>query len=150
MNSKTYWPVQTRFLHRPFLKSWNTRFLYSCNIPTHAFIFHWTVTNNMLLLTVNMTDCCQSWQGNFSSNGLKWCNNRHALKNYLHHFCMYVKTRVAQLCNLLSQKFHPLGWVTEYYRLVDLELNESIRIEEYKITNLHNSRYSKGLQCSHV
>lgn len=27
-----YVPVQTRFLHRPFLKSWNTRFLYSCEI----------------------------------------------------------------------------------------------------------------------
>lgn len=46
----------------------------------------------------------------------------HTVPVLLHHLCMNVEARVAQLGDFLCQKFHPLGGVAEDDRLIDLKL----------------------------
>ncbi len=48
-------PVQTRFLQSPFLKSWKTRFLYSCHMNE--------MTHNMFAVTSfkNLTEISKSY-----------------------------------------------------------------------------------------
>lgn len=46
----------------------------------------------------------------------------HAVPVLLHHLCMNVEARIAQLGDFLGQKLNPLGGVTEDDRLIDLKL----------------------------
>lgn len=50
----------------------------------------------------------------------------HAVPVFLHHLCMNVEARIAQLGDFLGQKLNPLGRVTEDDRLIDLKLNRNI------------------------
>lgn len=50
----------------------------------------------------------------------------HTVPVFLHHLCMNVEARIAQLGDFLGQKLNPLGRVTEDDRLIDLKLNRNI------------------------
>lgn len=51
----------------------------------------------------------------------------HTVPVLLHHLCMNVEARIAQLGDFLCQKLNPLGGVTEDDRLIDLKLQEKYR-----------------------
>ena len=54
----------------------------------------------------------------------------HSASVVLVHFSMNVVTGIAQLCDLLSQKFHSLSGIAEDYTLIDLQLIMKININE--------------------
>ena len=57
----------------------------------------------------------------------------HTVPVFLHHLCMNVEARIAQLGNFPCQKLNPLGGVAEDNRLIDLKLR---RITQLRLISL--------------
>lgn len=105
-----YSPVQTRFLQRPFLKSWNTRFRCSCGAAEQ---------------TVGTGSQAAAGGGDNDRGGGAF---REA---DLSHLGVDVEAGVSQLGDLLGEELHSLGGVAEDYGLVDLELRTKAEISDH-------------------
>lgn len=130
-------PVQTRFRHRPFLKSWNTRLRCSwaeikVNLDDRFTGENWIKPTDVNLNTVlQSVDLSMKFRFSFKKgktikaasilgSSLFWGS----FPADLSHLGMNVETWITKLGDLLGKKLYSLRGVAEDDRLVDLELKK--------------------------